>query len=59
MEAEFYMDLKYIVNNNKYSTVKEVIRDELKISSRLYLKLKNANKIFLNRSLYLPYVSNL
>ena len=43
------MDLKFEVINNKYCNIKEVLREEFKISSRLYLKLKNANKIYLNR----------
>jgi len=42
------MDLYYKVIDNKYKTVKEVLREEFSISSRLYLKLRNAKQIFLN-----------
>ena len=41
------MDLKYIVKeNDKNKTVKQVLKNEFKISNRLILKLKNNNKIF-------------
>ncbi len=43
------MDLKYEVINNKYNTIKEVLKAEFKVSSRLYSKLKNTNQIYLNR----------
>ena len=42
------MELKYINNENKYKTVKEVLKKYFHISDRLLLKLKNNNKIFLN-----------
>lgn len=42
------MDLKYTVIDNKYFNIKDILRGEFGISSRLYLKLKNANKIYLN-----------
>lgn len=42
------MDLKYKVIDNKYFNIKDILRSEFGISSRLYLKLKNANKIYLN-----------
>lgn len=42
------MDLYYKVTDNKYSNIKQVLREEFNISSRLYLKLKNSNHIFLN-----------
>ena len=48
------MDLKYIVKNNKYKTIKEILKAEFDISSRLYLKLKRTNHIFLNNS-PIPY----
>jgi len=42
------MDLIYEVKNNKYLNIKEVLRSKFGISSRLYIKLRNNNKIFLN-----------
>ena len=45
----FNMDLVFQVIDTRYSNVKEVIKNEFKISSRLYLKLKKANKIYINR----------
>jgi len=42
------MDLKYKVIDNKYFNIKDILRSEFGISSRLYLKLKDANKIYLN-----------
>lgn len=45
------MDLKYTVIGKKNKYMKEVLKEEFKISSRLYLKLRNANKIYLNRKL--------
>ena len=44
------MDLKYTVKNQEYQTIKEVLKSEFDISSRLYLKLKKSNHIFLNSS---------
>ena len=44
------MDLKYTVKNQEYQTIKEVLKSEFGISSRLYLKLKKSNHIFLNSS---------
>ncbi len=43
------MDLTYKVINNKYSNLKEILKCEFQISSRLYLKLKNSKHIYLNR----------
>ena len=43
-----FMDLKYNVVDNKYTNVIQVLKQEFSISSRLYLKLKNANQIFVN-----------
>ena len=42
------MDLMYKVINNKYSNIKQVLREEFHVSSRLYIKLKNSNQIYLN-----------
>ena len=44
------MDLKYTVKNQEYQTIKEVLKSEFGISSKLYLKLKKSNHIFLNTS---------
>lgn len=43
------MDLYYKVINNQYSETKQILKNEFNISSRLYLKLKNSNQIFLNK----------
>lgn len=43
------MDLEFKVINDKYSNIKEVIKNEFRISSRLYLKLRKVNQIYLNR----------
>ncbi len=42
------MELKYLKTNNKYNTVRQVLSQEFKISSRLTLKLKKVNQILLN-----------
>ncbi len=42
------MKLLYEVKDNKYSTIKEVLRDYFKISDRLLTKLKKNNHIFIN-----------
>lgn len=42
------MDLKFEVKDNRYSNIKDVLRAEFGVSSRLYTKLKNNQKIFLN-----------
>ena len=39
------MELLYYVNNNKYSTIKEVLKDYFLISDRLITKLKKNNNI--------------
>ena len=44
------MDLMFVVKDNKYFNVKDVLRGEFKISSRLFLKLRNAKQVYLNRS---------
>ena len=43
------MDLKYIVNDNKYKTIKNVLKTHFCISNRLITKLKQNNKILLNQ----------
>ena len=40
--------LVYIMSNNKYKTIKEIISNEFGISNRLLIKLKKNNRIFLN-----------
>ena len=42
------MNLEYKVLNNKYSTIKEVLKDYFNISDRLLKKLKKNEQIFLN-----------
>lgn len=44
------MNLEYKVTNNKYKSIKEVLRDYFNISDRLLTKLKKNEKIFLNNS---------
>lgn len=44
------MDLRYEVTDNKYFNIKELVRNEFSVSSRLYTKLKNYNHIYLNKS---------
>lgn len=48
------MKLKYQNQENKYQTVKEVIKKEFAISERLFLKLKRNQKIFVNNQVALP-----
>jgi len=43
------MDLKFEVISDKYFNIREVLRAEFKISSRLFLKLRSGKKIYLNR----------
>lgn len=44
-----YVILKYIVEkNNKYKTIREVLKNEFKISSRLLTKLRSNKKVLLN-----------
>ena len=42
------MDLIYKVVDNKYSSIKQALKEEFNISSRLYLRLKKTYNIFLN-----------
>lgn len=44
------MDLTYKVINKQYLNTKEVLKEKFGISSRLYIKLRNSNHIFLNGS---------
>ena len=46
------MKLEYIVKNStKYSTVKEVLKQEFLLSDRLIIKLKKKNQIYLNNKI--------
>ncbi|MCI8397270.1 MAG: hypothetical protein HFJ52_06575 [Clostridia bacterium] len=42
------MDLEYIVIDDKYFNVRDVLRAEFKVSSRLLSRLKSFGKVFLN-----------
>ena len=42
------MNLEYIAKDNKYKTIKSVLKEEFNMSDRLILKLKTSKKIFLN-----------
>lgn len=48
------MKLEYKNQENKYQTVKEVIKKEFSISERLFLKLKRNKKILVNNQVALP-----
>ena len=48
------MKLEYQNQENKYQTVKEVIKQEFAISERLFLKLKRNQKVFVNNQVALP-----
>ena len=43
------MDLKFEAICDKYFNVKDVLKNEFKISNRLFVKLRNNKQIFLNR----------
>lgn len=43
------MDLSFRVTENKYYNIKDVLRNEFNISTRLLFKLKKSKKIYLNR----------
>lgn len=43
------MDLKFKVLDNKYKNIINVLKDGFKISSRLFIKLRDNGKIYLNR----------
>lgn len=42
------MKLEYIVKDNRYFNVKQILKEEFNMSSRLILKLKNHKQIILN-----------
>ena len=42
------MILKYIVTDNTYNTINNILKEEFNISNRLFVKLINSNMIFLN-----------
>lgn len=42
------MELEYIVKDNRYFNIKQVLKEEFNMSSRLILKLKNYKRIVLN-----------
>lgn len=44
------MKLEYIVDSNKYKTIKEVLKKHFHISDRLLLKIKKHNRILLNNT---------
>lgn len=44
------MNFKYIVNSDKYSNVKELLKVKFKFSERMIIKLKKEKRIFLNNS---------
>lgn len=53
------MKLTYVKKDNKYKTIRQVLKKEFNISNRLLIKLKKENKIFLNgNNLYLDYILN-
>lgn len=43
-----FMKLEYIVKDNRYFNVKQILKEEFNMSSRLILKLKNHKQIILN-----------
>lgn len=45
------MDLKFEVISDRYFNIREVLRSKFKISSRLFLKLRSGNKIYLNKKI--------
>lgn len=54
------MNFKYIVNSDKYSNVKELLKVEFKLSERMIIKLKKEKRIFLNNShVYVPAPLNI
>ena len=42
------MILDYKIQNNKYLSIKQILKEEFKMSDRLILKLKTNKRIFLN-----------
>lgn len=50
------MILEYKIENTDYSTLRQVLKNKWHISSRLLIKLKNANAIFVNNNnVYMDY----
>jgi len=50
------MILEYKVVNNKYTTLRQILKNKWHISSRLLIKLKNNNSIFVNEAnVYIDY----
>lgn len=45
------MKLSYIINNNKYESITHILKEEFSMSSRLILKLKKNEKIYLNNKI--------
>lgn len=53
------LKLTYIKNDDKYRTIRQVLKKKFNISNRLLIKLKKENKIFLNdKNIYLDYILN-
>lgn len=42
------MKLSYIINDNKYKSITHILKEEFFMSSRLILKLKKNEKVYLN-----------
>lgn len=45
------MKLTYVVENNKYENIKQVLKEEFNMSDRLILKLKSNQKIYMNNEI--------
>lgn len=51
--SEALMELEFIVKDNQFFNVKEIIKSQFQISDRLLVKLKREKRIFLNgKSVY-------
>ena len=46
-----FMELKYIVLNEKYETIRQVLKSHFGISDRLLTKLKKNKKIYVNNNI--------
>ena len=44
------MNLEYIIKDNKYTTIRYILKEEFNMSDRLILKLKTNKKILLNNN---------
>lgn len=44
------MILTYTIIDNKYGTIKQILKEEFDMSDRLILKLKNTKQIYINHS---------